>query len=77
MKQAILKCGDCHMELNRSEPFIPEDESKVRMTSGMAAGPCPRGCRSTFSDLNLNTSIVIYDIPDAERVDANSKGVEK
>lgn len=61
MKIAILKCGECGAELNRSVPFEEKDESKVRLTSGFAAGPCPKGCRSTFSDLNLNTKIEIQE----------------
>lgn len=61
MKLAILKCRDCGTELNRSIPFEDKDESKVRITSGLAAGSCPKGCRSTFSDLNLNTKLEIVE----------------
>lgn len=60
-KIAILSCADCGHELNRSIPFEAKDEGKVRMTSGFASGKCPKGCRSTFSDLNLNTKIKIID----------------
>lgn len=59
MKIAILKCRDCHAELNRTNPFPDSDEAQVRLSSGLAAGQCPNKCRSTFSDLNLNTTLEI------------------
>lgn len=55
MKIIILKCRDCGAELNRSNPLSESDVAKAMITSGLAAGTCPKGCRSTFSDLNLNT----------------------
>lgn len=60
-KIAILKCKDCGKELNRSVPFEAKDEAKIRFSSGLAAGPCPNGCRSTFSDLNINTKLEIIE----------------
>lgn len=59
MKVLILQCNDCGLELNRSNPLTDEEVPKAKLFSGFAAGPCPNGCRSTFSDLNLNTKIVI------------------
>jgi len=57
MWTAILRCGDCGAELNRAE-HVPEDKkSKVGIASAFAAGDCPNGCRSTFSDLNINTRL--------------------
>lgn len=54
---AILKCHDCGSELNRAV-HVPENEKgRVSITSSFAAGQCPKGCRSTFSDLNINTDL--------------------
>lgn len=61
MKIAILKCRDCGKELNRTIPFPEADESRVMISSGLAAPPCPNGCRSTCEDLNLNTTLEIMD----------------
>jgi hypothetical protein len=62
MRIAIIKCADCGEELNRTLPFPPEAEAKIRMTSALAAGPCPKGCRSTFTDMNINTRIEMLDL---------------
>lgn len=61
MKVAVLRCRDCGHELNRTDPFPDHEESKVRVTSGLAGGACPRGCRSTFRDMNLNTRLELCD----------------
>ena len=53
----ILKCRDCHQELNRTPEITEEEAKKARLLSGLAAHKCPNGCRSTFTDLNLNTEI--------------------
>ncbi|MES1988412.1 MAG: hypothetical protein V4440_10335 [Pseudomonadota bacterium] len=66
MQIAILKCRDCGEELNRSKPFDEKDKSQVAISSGFAAGPCPKGCRSTFNDLNLNTQITYEQTPNAK-----------
>lgn len=68
MKIAILTCTDCGTELNRSHPFKPEEEGTIRLTSGLVAGKCPKGCRSTFSDLNLNTDLEIVDFVTPEEL---------
>lgn len=60
---AVIKCRDCGQELNRSIPFEEADKGKVIMTSGFAAGACPRGCRSTFKDLNINTEVIYEAAP--------------
>jgi len=57
VKVLVLKCRDCGRELNRTEPLTEEQASHARITSAFAAGACPNGCRSTFSDLNINTEI--------------------
>lgn len=58
----VLKCRDCGTELNRSDrPLTEEQARQARLNSAFAAGPCPKGCRSTFSDLNINT--IIEEIP--------------
>lgn len=59
MKIAIVNCLDCGVEIIRSDPFPDEAESKVRLTSAFAAGPCPSGCAPTFSDLNIHTSLKV------------------
>lgn len=64
MKIAVLKCKDCGTVLNETKPFPPEKEGLIRMGSPMMAGQCPKGCRSTFSDLNMNTTLEISDVPD-------------
>jgi len=57
VKILVLKCSDCGTELNRTEPLTESQASHARINSAFAAGPCPKGCRSTFSDLNINTRI--------------------
>ena len=53
----ILKCKDCGAELNRAE-HVPEGEkTRIAIAAPLVAGSCPNGCRSTFSDCNLNTTI--------------------
>ena len=55
----ILKCHDCGTELNRTGELTEGEASRARLNSAFAAGPCPKGCRSTFSDLNINTDIQV------------------
>jgi len=64
MKIAILKCRDCGEVLNETEPFPDKEEGRVAVSSGLAAGPCPKGCRSTFSDLNMNTTLEVRSVDD-------------
>lgn len=53
----VLRCADCGQELNRTRPLTPDEAAFARVNSAMVAGRCPKGCRSTFSDLNINTRI--------------------
>jgi len=59
----VLRCKDCGSELNRSYPLAEIELSAARVSSAFAAGPCPNGCRSTFSDLNLNTTTTEEAVP--------------
>jgi hypothetical protein len=61
-----LLCGDCHSILNETREMTGK-EIKTRWTmlvmgSGFVAGKCKEGCRSTFSDLNINTSLSIFEV---------------
>lgn len=55
--KATLKCHDCGTVLNTAEHVPESEKSRVSIFSGFAAGRCPKGCRSTFSDLNINTDL--------------------
>lgn len=55
--KATLTCADCGTVLNTAEHVPESAKSKVALSSGLAAGPCPKGCRSTFSDMNWNTKL--------------------
>lgn len=54
---ALLTCRDCGQELNRAESVPQNSKAAVNVTSAHVAGQCPNGCRSTFSDFNINTEI--------------------
>jgi len=54
---AILSCKDCGKELNRALDVPDSDRGRVSVSSALAAGRCPNGCRSTLSDLNINTKL--------------------
>ena len=58
-----LLCADCGKELNRSKEMtgkeICDNWVMIVMGSGFNAGKCKKGCRSTFSDLNINTDFKI------------------
>lgn len=58
-----LQCADCHAELNRTKEQpgreIWEHWTMIVLGSGFVAGKCKEGCRSTYSDLNINTDLVI------------------
>lgn len=60
-----IHCAECGRELNRTVPLTDDQKSFARVSSGLAAGPCPNGCRSTFTDLNLNTRIQEHAIEEA------------
>ena len=63
----ILRCNDCGAELNRTEPLDEQAQSTARINSAFAAGACPNGCRSTFSDLNINTRIEEIEVAEEVR----------
>lgn len=54
---AVLTCADCGSELNRAEHVPEHARSRVAISSALVAGWCPKGCRSTFSDCNINTNL--------------------
>jgi hypothetical protein len=54
---AILKCHDCGGELNRAQHVPENQKGLVAVSSALVAGRCPKGCRSTFSDCNINTDL--------------------
>jgi len=56
--RATLHCADCGEVLNTAEHVPESEKSRVSMASPLVAGRCPKGCRSTLSDLNMNTRIV-------------------
>jgi hypothetical protein len=49
--------------LNTAENVPEEAKGRVIVSSALAAGPCPKGCRSTFKDANINTDLVWEEIP--------------
>lgn len=61
-----LLCHDCGKKLNSTTPMTADEIRKewtmLVITSGFNAGKCPGGCRSTFSDLNINTNMPIFDV---------------
>ena len=61
--EVLLLCADCKAEMNRTRGMtgaeIKQHWLKLVMGSGFNAGKCKHGCRSTFSDLNINTDLVI------------------
>lgn len=56
--RATLKCHDCGSVLNTAEHVPESEKNKVAIVSAFAAGQCPKGCRSTFKDLNINTDLI-------------------
>jgi hypothetical protein len=55
--KATLRCRECGTVLNTAE-HVPEDRKvRVAMTAPFNCGRCPKGCRPTFSDLNLKTTL--------------------
>lgn len=60
-----IHCADCGAELNRTPPLTDEQAAEARVFSAFAAGRCPNGCRSTFTDLNINTRIQSHAIEEA------------
>jgi len=58
-----LVCADCGGQLNVTSEFskkeLREAWTHLCFSSGLVAGKCPKGCRSTFSDCNINTRLVV------------------
>jgi len=77
--KVLLLCGDCGHQLNDTKELTGEvlraDWGMLVMTSGFNAGKCPKGCRATFSDLNINTKMKIKDLESDEIFDTNSKNL--
>ena len=68
-----LLCGDCGGKLNNSSEMT-EDELCQRwirlvISSGFDAGKCSNGCGSTWSDLNINTKMEIFNVTENKYVD--------
>ena len=51
----IVECADCGTELNRSVPLTARQYTMAVLTGPLNTRSCPKGCRPTFSDLNMNT----------------------
>jgi hypothetical protein len=51
----VVECRDCGTELNRSKPITSKDYTMAVLIEPLVTGRCPKGCRSTASDLNINT----------------------
>lgn len=62
----VLRCGDCGKQLNETTEMTAQELwqrwTQLVLSSGFNAGKCPEGCRSTFSDLNINTGMVVLDV---------------
>jgi hypothetical protein len=66
-----MKCRDCGHTLNHTTVFenlkaLQDAYIHLCFTGPMLAGCCPNGCRSTFSDLNLNARMVFVDVDSRE-----------
>ena len=60
MYKAVLRCSSCGAAINETEnktaKELVDNHIMISMTS-VFAGDCPKGCRPTFSDCNMRTSI--------------------
>jgi hypothetical protein len=59
-------CADCGEILNTSNVFenleaLREAWTMLALSSGLVTRSCPKGCRATFSDCNINTRFVLRD----------------
>lgn len=65
-------CRDCGKVLNNTVPMTQEELRRgwthLVLSSGLVTGACPSGCRSTYSDLNVNTALVVFNVETGERV---------
>jgi hypothetical protein len=61
--KVVVTCADCGAVLNSTVPMTADELwrqwARLVVSSGLATGPCPKGCRSTFSDCNINTDLRI------------------
>lgn len=53
----MLTCHDCGRVLAEAVHVPESKQGLVAAQSCLVARPCPNGCRSTCSDLNLNTDL--------------------
>lgn len=76
--KCTLHCGDCDNQLNETVEMTGKELGSswtgMVMGSGFAAGKCSNGCRSTFSDLNINTKLNVHCVTDNEIHDENVHG---
>lgn len=63
-----LCCGECGNILNETKKMSKEEIhnewTSLVISSAFASGKCENGCRATFSDCNINTTLKIYDTID-------------
>jgi len=68
-----LCCGNCGNILNETSKMskneILKQWTSLVIGSAFASGKCKNGCRSTFSDCNINTELKIFDVVDAVYLD--------
>lgn len=61
----LVKCADCGAIMNETVPIKGEELkskwSQLVITAPFNIRQCKNGCRSTFSDLNLNHDLVIVE----------------
>jgi len=55
--RGTLRCRDCGEVLNIAENVPENKKAQVGMSAPLVAGRCPNGCRSTCSDMNMNTTL--------------------
>lgn len=80
--QVKLVCADCGHELNRTVIFENLQALKDAWTGLCFSGPlnsgkCPKGCRSTFSDLNINVRQIVFDPDTNEAHDLKHKRIDE
>jgi hypothetical protein len=71
--KVLLLCHDCRAQLNATVEMtaaqVYDDWTQLVMSSGFVSGKCKQGCRSTFSDLNINTTLQIVDAGTGKKVE--------
>ena len=62
----VLLCNDCGKQLNETSEMSGKEIKNLWtdmvLASGLVTGKCPNGCRSTYSDLNINTKLRIVKV---------------